>query len=227
MHARIRKRKVNMMNPLKVKKTHSPWILIALSLFFILPGLDCSPETKAKLYNYAAKQPSSKAGEIIKSLSIKPGSTIADLGSGGGYFTVRLARATGDKGRVYCVDIDRKLLDIVVSRAHKAGLDNVIPVLAKHDNSELPPRSVDLIFMRNVVHYLSHQVDYFKKLKSALKPGGSVAIVEHNGRGFLMRISGHYTPRERLIQEMKAAGYTVTREFDFLKYESFIIFKPD
>jgi predicted methyltransferase len=73
----------------------------------------------------------------------------------------------------------------------------------------------------------AHQIEYFKKLKSALKPGASVAIVEHNGRGFIMRISGHYTPKERLIREMKTAGYSVTREFDFLRYESFIIFKPD
>ena len=132
-------------------------------------------------------------------------------------------------GKVYAVDVDQKLLDILIKKAKEKGIKNIVPVLAAENNSKLPEKSVDMIFVRNVFHYLTGHVEYFKKIKKVLKPEGVIAIVEHNGKGFFMKLASHYTLPADVVKKMNAAGYRVVKKFEYLKYESFIIFEvnPD
>ena len=101
--------------------------------------------------------------------------TIADLGSGGGYYTFRFARLVGEKGRVLAVDVNQEFLEEINKRAGRDKLSNIDTILAKPDDARIPPGSADLIFIRNAFHHLPRHRDYFMNLARSLKedgPGG-------------------------------------------------------
>ena len=134
---------------------------------------------QAKMFNKKASDPKNKPDKIIEAIALKPGQSIADIGSGGGYFSLRFAKIVGEEGRVYAVDTKPELLEYVKNSAREEGLDNVIPTLVSEDKLDLPEKSLDLIFMRNVTHHIPNRVEYFKSLKRFLKPDGRIAIIEY------------------------------------------------
>ena len=151
---------------------------------------------------------------------------IADLGAGGGYFTLRFAQFVGEGGKVYAIDINEDYLKIIEEEAKKSGLKNIHTILAKADDSLLPERSVDLIFVRNVFHHLPAPEKYFRDLKAKLKPGGRIAIVEYKKLGFFSftRILRHHTPEEQVIETMKKSGYHLDQKHAFLEKQSFTLY---
>lgn len=161
--------------------------------------------------------------KVVQSLQINPGDAVADLGSGGGYFTFRLADAVGETGIVYAVDVDKGLLEYVEKTAAEKGYQNIKLVRASEDNAGLMPDSVDLIFICNTFHHLEDREQYFATLKPMLKPGGRVAIIEFT-KGWLKSI-GHGTPTEVITTVMQAAGYELTTQYDFLEKQNFLIFQ--
>ena len=181
---------------------------------------------KAKLFNKKASDPKNKPQDVLDSLRIKKGSKIADIGAGGGYFSLRFADAVGREGKIYAVDTNPEFLEFIRNYAKEKGLDNVETILAAGDNLNLPEGSIDLIFVRNVYHHLQNRVEYFRKLKILLKPEGRVAIIEYKAGGFFSfhAIFGHYVKREVIAEEMEKAGYMADENFDFLPEQSFTIF---
>jgi arsenite methyltransferase len=165
-----------------------------------------------------------KPDEVIRSLGIRPGDIVADLGSGGGYFTFRLAKAVGPTGKVYAVDVDEGLNAALAKQAKQEGFANIDVILAKADDASLPKSGVDLIFTSNTYHHLQDRVNYFTNAKKYLRPKGRLAIIEFNGKGWLESIPGHHTPKETIQNEMKAAGYALQHDFDFLPRQHFLIF---
>ncbi|HEU4343902.1 MAG TPA: class I SAM-dependent methyltransferase [Candidatus Binatia bacterium] len=163
---------------------------------------------------------------VIEALQIRPGERIADLGSGSGYFTFRLAKAAGPNGKVYAVDIDRDLNEALAARAKKESFANIEVILAKPDDPLLPSADVDLIFTSNTYHHLQDRVRYFANLKKYLRPGGRIAIIDFNQKAWLEGLLRHYTPSDLIQREMEQAGYVVGREFDFLEKQSFLVFAP-
>ncbi len=162
--------------------------------------------------------------QVVQSLGIRAGDHVADLGSGGGYFTFRLAKAIGPSGRVYAIDVDAGLNDYVAARAREDGLDNVAVILAKYDDPLLPEGGVDLLFTSNTYHHIEHRAAYFSNARKYLRPGGRVAIVEYAGKGWFDSWFGHYTSSETIRGEMEAAGYRLQQEFDFLPRQHFLVF---
>jgi len=161
---------------------------------------------------------------VIRSLEIQPGARIADIGSGGGYFTFRFAAAVGPQGRVYAADVDTSLNDYVRGRAREEAQENIEVVLAKYDDPSLPVEGVDLIFLSNTYHHIDDRPSYFANAKKYLRDDGRIAIIEFDGRGWFQTLFGHYTPGEVIKEEMEAAGYRLTQEFDFLSKQSFLVF---
>jgi len=100
--------------------------------------------------------------EIIESLNIRESEVIADIGSGGGYFTTAFGMKTGRTGRVYAVDVKPKYLDFIRRRASREGLENIICVLGKGGEIDLPEAGLDLVFARNVFHHLTAPTEYFR-----------------------------------------------------------------
>jgi len=181
---------------------------------------------QAKMFNKKASDPKNKPDQIIEAIALRSGQSIADIGSGGGYFSLRFAEIVGEEGRVYAVDTKPEFLEYIKNNAKEKGLDNVIPTLVSGDELDLPEKSLDLIFMRNVTHHIPNRVEYFKGLKRFLKPDGRIAIIEYKkGRSFTFRgLFGHYIPKETIVREMEEAGYLLEREFNFLPEQHFTIY---
>lgn len=195
-------------------------------LSFVLVFLLLAGCTKLKqcAYEGIGRDEWQKPDEVIRSLAIKSGDHVADLGSGGGYFTFRLAKAAGPSGKVYAVDVDKGLNDAIEKRAKQEGFANVEVILAKTDDPLLPQSGIDLIFTSNTYHHLQERSRYFSNAKKYLRPNGRVAIVEFNGKGWIEGMPGHHTAKEMILSEMKAAGYTLQKDFDFLPRQHFLIF---
>jgi ubiquinone/menaquinone biosynthesis C-methylase UbiE len=163
---------------------------------------------------------------VIESLQLRPGAVIADLGAGGGYFTFRLARAVGPAGKVYAVDIDREMVELVAAQAKKDAVSNVETILAKTDDPLLAQTGVDLIFTTNAYHHFDNRVTYFAKIRKYLRPGGRIAVIDFDRRAWLEGLLRHYTPSEFIKREMEQAGYVLQQDLDFLNRQSFLIFVP-
>ncbi len=161
---------------------------------------------------------------VIRSLALQPGSHVADLGAGGGYFTFRLADAVGHTGKVYAVDVDKGSLDYIARRAKELGYTNVETVLAKYDDPLLPEGDVDLIFTCDTYHHLENRTDYFASTAHYLRPGGRIAIIDLNGSSWFAKLFGHWTPKDTIRSEMEAAGYQLNGDFDFLSRQNFQVF---
>ena len=181
---------------------------------------------KAEMFNKKAANPKYRADEIIKSISLKPGSSIADIGSGGGYFAFRFAKEVGEKGKVYCIDTNEEFLKFIKDNAIKRDLHNIITVLAESTKIDIGDDSLDFVFMRNVTHHMDKRIKYFKNLKELLKPKGAVIIIDYKknrSKGF-HTIFRHYISKEVIETEMNEAGYYKDKEFDFLPEQHFTIY---
>jgi len=161
---------------------------------------------------------------VIAALNLRPGDQVADLGSGSGYFTFRLAAAVGSAGKVYAVDIDPDMIDLIAKRAKQETASNIEPILAKSDDPSLPKTGIDLIFTSNTFHHIDGRVAYFSNLRNYLRPGGRIAIIDFDRRSWLVGLFRHYTPSEFIKREMEQAGYALAQELDFLDRQSFLIF---
>lgn len=117
--------------------------------------------------------------KLLKALDLKPGMTVADVGAGSGYLTLPMARSVGKSGKVFAVDIQREMLDIVRAKAKRAGLTNVVPVLGTEDNPKVPPSSCDLMLLVDVYHELGRPYEMTGNMIRGLKKGGRLVLVEY------------------------------------------------
>jgi cyclopropane fatty-acyl-phospholipid synthase-like methyltransferase len=164
-----------------------------------------------------------KPHEVIQALQLSPDATVADIGSGTGYFSVRLAHML-PQGRVFGVDIEPDMVKYLAERAKKEGLANVSSVAGAPDDPHLPAK-VDLILMVDVYHHIENRDAYLRNLKSYLKPGGRVAIIDFNQQSPMGPPRAERITDAQLKQEMQKAGYTVVTDDKFLPDQNFVIFK--
>jgi arsenite methyltransferase len=160
---------------------------------------------------------------VVAELRLRPGDRVADLGSGGGYFTFRLARAVGPAGVVYAVDTDTELLAALGADAAGRKVGNVVTVAARPDDPRLP-EPVDLGILVNAYHHLPDRPAWFATLARQLRPGGRVAVLEARPAGLLRRF-GHATSAETIRSELEAAGYAQVAEVGDLQRQCFLVFE--
>ena len=172
-----------------------------------------------------------KPAQVVEALALKAGLYVADLGAGSGYFTRRFVEAVGDTGKVYVIDIEPEALKYVEeSLIHTHRPFEAEFILARPDNPKIPLESVNLIFVCNTYHHLAGRTDYFRNVKSSLKPGGRIAIIDfyHDERsgelGFPKR---HLVPQEKVVEEMTEAGYRLAKEHTFLQKQYFLEFATE
>jgi ubiquinone/menaquinone biosynthesis C-methylase UbiE len=166
-----------------------------------------------------------KPHEVVQALALKPDAVIADIGSGTGYFALRFANMV-PKGRVYGVDIEPDMVKYLAERARREKRDNIIAIAGAPDDPRLPEKA-DLILMVDVFHHIDERERYFRKLRGYLKPGGRITIIDFRldspeGPPQAARIAP-----ERVVAELKRAGYTLTKEHRFLPNQYFLIFQPE
>jgi ubiquinone/menaquinone biosynthesis C-methylase UbiE len=149
---------------------------------------------------------------VMDLLQLKPGSTIADIGAGGGWFSVRAARRVGPHGRVIAEDINAKAVAYVQQRAQREHLTNIVPVLGTPDDPKLTPNSLDAALMLKVYHEIAHPPLVLANLRAALKPGARFGIIDRNGNG------GDHGHKESIVRdEVEHAGFRQVARYDYTK----------
>jgi len=163
---------------------------------------------------------------LLRSLELRRGAVVADLGAGTGYFTRRLSLMVGPEGKVYAVDIEPAMLEHIRVRKDIV-LDNVATVLAKPDDPMLPQGQIELILCVNTWHHIDNRIKYLKRVKAALKPGGRFVLVDfHEGEMPVGPPAGHKLKREDAIAEFEKAGWKRVSESTLLPYQYMIVFQP-
>ena len=162
-------------------------------------------------------------GRVIEALGVQPGQTVADVGAGTGYFTMRLAQTTGAE-TVYAVDIEQSMVDYTRNRAEAAGLSNVVAVLAGGDRTNLP-EPVDLVLIVDTYHHIPDRVAYFTLLRESLQPSGRLAIIDFrkdspSGPPVEFRFTS-----EQITGELERAGFTLAAQHDFLPRQMFLVYE--
>ena len=181
-------------------------------------------ERWSKVFDDPARDAWQMPSNVVRALKLAPDAAVADIGSGTGYFTVRLARAV-PKGRVYGTDISADMVRFLHERAAKEKLANLVSHRAAEDDPKLPV-PVDLALLVDTYHHVAQRTDYFLRLRGALKPGGRVAIIDFrldspNGPPLEHRLAP-----ERVRAEMENAGYRLLEEHGFLPNQYFLVFTP-
>jgi cyclopropane fatty-acyl-phospholipid synthase-like methyltransferase len=203
-------------------RARRPAAVLALAALACLAGA-CT-QLKRCSYEGWGRDEWQQPERVVEALGLEPGARVADLGSGGGYFTFRLARAV-PAGRVYAVDVDADLNAYVAERAREEGLENVQVVLAEYADPKLP-EPVDLVFTSNTYHHLEDRTRYFENAKQYLRPQGRVAILELSEAPSWF-LPSHTTSAETIRSEMEAAGYRFVEAHDFLERQHFLVFARD
>jgi predicted methyltransferase len=125
-----------------------------------------------------------KPDQIMDAVHVADGSTVADIGAGAGWFTIRLAQRVGPKGMVYAQDVQRLMLDAIKRRVQREGLENITTVQAHGNDPNLPANTLDAILMVDAYQEVDNRVVYLRNLANALKPTGRIGIVNWKpGRG--------------------------------------------
>ena len=160
-------------------------------------------------------------------LAVKPGQSAGDLGCGNGYDTLPLARAVGADGLVYGVELQPQYLVMLQKRAETAGLPNIVGVESTVDDAMLPDASCDLVLMVDVYHELSHPVRVMQSVRSALKPGGRVVLVEFRAEDPAVPIKPEHTmTKAQMLRELASHGFAAVAETDELPWQHAIAFAP-
>jgi len=168
-----------------------------------------------------------KPDEVVAALDLQPGQTVADIGSGSGYFTLRFAAAVGKSGSVYAVDVDPAMVRYLNRRLRDAGVRNVRTILAEPDDPLLPDASVDRFVIVDTWHHIQEPVAYLRLLRRMLAPGGQIAMIDfQKGELPVGPPNGMKMAREDLVSQMEANGFQLLREHAFLPYQYFLVFTP-
>jgi arsenite methyltransferase len=164
-----------------------------------------------------------KPKAVIETLVIKPGSRVADLGAGGGYFTWLLAEAVGAEGIVYAVEIDETALAMIGKKVKARDITNVVPIRADPYDAKLP-EPVALVFSCDTYHHMEDRVAYFRSLLRSLTPDGRVAILDFHPHGLFSGFLGHGTDKAVVQREMESAGYRLAGDFNVIDRQHFQVF---
>ncbi len=160
----------------------------------------------------------------IRALKIAAGQTVADIGAGSGYYTVRLARVVGSSGKVFATDIQPGMLDLLTRNVAKAKLDNVVPVLSTPDDPKLPPDSLDLAIMVDVYHELAAPQAFVRKLRVALKRTGRLVLLEFRKEDPRVPIRPeHKMSVAEVRQELEPEGFKLSAVLDDLPWQHILV----
>ncbi len=165
-----------------------------------------------------------KPEQIMDALGIADGSVVADLGAGGGWFTIRLARRVGPNGLVYAEDIQPQMIEAINRRVQREALHNVRTVLGTPEDPRLPAGSVDAVLIVDTYHEVEDPVTLLRNIRNALAPGGRIGVVDFTkeGGGPGPDLADRVDP-DRIVRDAQAAGLRLLQRDNFLRYQYLLI----
>lgn len=164
-----------------------------------------------------------QVNRVMDVLGIKDGSSVADIGAGSGWFTVRAAKRVGTGGTVYAVEINNDFLKHIEKRSQSENLPNIRTVLGKEDDPQLPQKSVDAVLLLKTYHEVTQPIRLLRRTREAMKAGALLGIIDRDGKG-----DDHGIDRETVIEEASRAGFRLVEQHDFVKADNvdyFLVFR--
>jgi ubiquinone/menaquinone biosynthesis C-methylase UbiE len=167
-----------------------------------------------------------RPSEIFKAMGLKAGDRVADLGCGTGWFARRMAPLVTPLGRVYAVDIQPQMLDLLRKYAAGDTLQSIETILGTPTDPRLPPGSLDWVLMVDVYHEFQSPKEMLEGIRASLKPGGKVALVEYRLEG---TTATHVRPAHRMsveqvLAEWLPAGFVLLERHEFLPTQHLFVF---
>lgn len=169
---------------------------------FPLPARPVAALEQDSITTEKSRDKVNEARAVMNKAGIRPGMTVADIGAGEGYYTIRLAARVGDKGRVLAEDIVPEVHDELAERVARERLDNVSVRLGDPANPRLPTGSFDRVMMVHMYHEIEQPYEFLWNVRPALKPDGQLVVVDAD-----RPTSAHGTPSGLLLCELKAVGF--------------------
>ena len=159
-------------------------------------------------------------------LKIPKGASVADIGAGSGFMTVRLAARVGPTGRVFANDVQPQMLNILSRRLSNSKITNVTLIEGTVDDPKLPPTSVDLAIMVDVYHELQEPQVFLHALKETFKPGGRLVLLEFRKEDPKVPIlEVHKMSVAEVKQELEAEGFVLDKVIDVLPWQHIIVLR--
>ena len=160
---------------------------------------------------------------VMDILKITPDKSVADIGAGGGWFTIRAAKRVGAGGKIFAVEISQDDLNYIDERAKRENLPNIQTVLGTENDPKLPNNSIDAVLILKTYHEIAQPVKVLKNLRPALRKNALIGVIDRNGNG-----ADHGIEMQNVIDEFKRAGFEKIEDYDFVKPDGmdyFLVFK--
>ena len=173
------------------------------------------------------RQEEERTDLLLAALRLKAGETVADVGAGTGYFSWRMAQRVGEAGKIYAVEIQQEMLDLLMGNMRKRRVDGrVVPVLGTTQDPKLPAGSLDTILLVDVYHEFDFPYEMTQGMLRALKPGGRLVLVEYRGEDRYVPIKPlHKMTVDQVKKEMSAHALTFERTISTLPWQHILIFR--
>jgi protein-L-isoaspartate O-methyltransferase len=163
--------------------------------------------------------------QLLKNLSVQPGSVIADIGAGSGYYSTLLSKLVGN-GKVYAVDVEPEMIAYLKDRIKREGYQNIIPILSTEQKVSLPPNSIDVMLLVDVYHEFSFPYEMTLSMLEALKPGAKLVLVEFRAEDPNVPIKSiHKMSEQQAVKEFKALGFSFEKNIGNLPWQHCLIFR--
>jgi len=165
--------------------------------------------------------------EVLAAMDLKKGNVVADVGCGTGFYSRRLARAVGPAGKVYAVDIQPEMLELLQGYAAREKIGNIVPVLGTADDPKLPAGRLDWILLVDVYHEFQNPRAMLSHMRESLAPHGHVALVEYRAEGDSAAHirTEHRMSVEQVLAEWVPAGFRLVRRLEGLPSQHLFVFE--
>jgi SAM-dependent methyltransferase len=160
---------------------------------------------------------------VMDILKISEGKSVADIGAGSGWFTVRAAKRVGEKGKVFAIEINQEYINYINDRAKREKFSNVQTIMGTEDDPKLPENSIDAVLILKTYHEIGEPIKVLENVRKSLKKDALVGIIDRNGTG-----DDHGIEKAVVIDELKRAGFKLKEEYDFVKPDAmdyFLVFE--
>jgi len=165
---------------------------------------------------------------MLNALDVRPGDVVCDMGCGNGFYTLKLAKLVGSKGKMIAVDIQREMLLMLDEATKQEKVTNVETVLGTVVDPKLPNESLDLVLLVDVYHEFSHPEQMLAAIRKSLKPRGRVALVEFRAEDPNVPIKPlHKMSKQQIMREFPSNGFRLVAEFDKLPWQHLMFFQRD
>lgn len=156
---------------------------------------------------------------LLDLIGVEQGNKVADIGCHEGYLSIHLSKKVTESGRVYAVDVRTDRLEKLRENAHKRSLENIVTILGDYDDPKLPERELDMVFIMDTYHEMDAHQKILQHVKSALKPGGKVMILEKlkdwvRGKSRETQVASHSLSANYVREELEQAGFTIISEIE-------------